>query len=82
MRDRGVTGLFMFGSFARDQTHAASDVDLFLDYDPARKFSLVDLAGVKLSLEDVLRVPVDVTTRDSLHPLIRAEIEREALRIL
>jgi len=26
-------------------------------------------------------VPVDVTTRDSLHPMLRAEIEQSAVRV-
>jgi len=42
---------------------------------------LVDLAGIKLFLEDALGVDVDVTTRDSLHPMLRKNIEQSAVRV-
>jgi predicted nucleotidyltransferase len=42
---------------------------------------LVDLVGIKLFLEDSLGVPVDVTTRDSLHPMLRHDIEKSAVRV-
>lgn len=77
----GATALYLFGSTARDQASAESDLDLFIDYDPAHGFSLLDLAGIKLFLEEELRQPVDLTTRDSLHPLLRDDIQRTAIRV-
>jgi predicted nucleotidyltransferase len=77
----GATSLYLFGSTARDGASAASDIDLFIDYDPAGRFSLVELVGIKLLLEDRLGVPVDVTTRDSLDPLLRDRIEGSAVRV-
>jgi uncharacterized protein len=77
----GATSLYLFGSVARDHADAGSDLDLFLDYDPAKKFSLVDLVETKLFLEDKLAVEVDVTTRDSLHPMLRDDIEQSATRV-
>ena len=81
LRTRGATALYLFGSVARDEAGAESDLDLFIDYDPASRFSLLDLAGIKNRLEDELAVKVDMTTRDSLHPLLRDDIERAAVRI-
>jgi hypothetical protein len=73
--------LWLFGSTARDEARVDSDVDLFLDYDPQAKFSLVDLAGIEQFLGERLGVTVDLTTRDSLHPRLRAEIERSAAQV-
>jgi predicted nucleotidyltransferase len=39
------------------------------------------LVGIKLFLEDELGVEVDVTTRDSLHPMLREGIESSAVRL-
>jgi uncharacterized protein len=61
----------VFGSTMRDQADAASDLDLFVDYDRNGRFSLIELVGIKQLLEERLGVPVDVTTRDSLDPLLR-----------
>ena len=77
----GATSLYLFGSVARDEGKTRSDLDLFIDYDPNGKFSLLELVGVKLLLEEKLGVQVDVTTRDSLHPLLRADIEQSAVRV-
>ena len=81
VKARGATSLYLFGSAVRDEAKAGSDLDLFIDYDPKKKFSLIDLVGIKHFLEDVLKVEVDVTTRDSLHPMLRNDIERSAVRV-
>jgi predicted nucleotidyltransferase len=77
----GATALYLFGSTVRDEAGQASDLDLFIDYDPKSRFNALDLIGIKLLLEDELHVPVDVTTRDGLHPRLRPAIEKSALRI-
>ncbi len=56
VRARGATALYLFGSIARDEAEAGSDLDLFLEYDPAKKFSLLDLVGIKHFLEDELGI--------------------------
>jgi predicted nucleotidyltransferase len=81
LQARGATALYLFGSAARDELRPDSDIDLFLDYDPDKQFSLVDLVDIKLFLEDSLGIDVDVTTRDSLHPMLRAGIEKSAIRV-
>ncbi len=81
LRARGATALYLFGSTARDEAHDGSDIDIFIDYDRSRKFSLLDLAGLKNFLEDELATKVDVATRDSLHPLLRDGIETSAIRV-
>jgi predicted nucleotidyltransferase len=77
----GATGLYLFGSTARDAASGASDLDLFIDYDDASRFSLIELVSIKQLLESRLGVVVDVTTRDSLDPLLKHRIEASAERI-
>jgi predicted nucleotidyltransferase len=81
LKARGATAAFLFGSTARDEATRDSDIDLFIDIEPGRKFSLLDLAGIKRLLSEKLGVDIDVTTRASLHPKLRQEIERGALQI-
>ena len=81
IKARGATSLYLFGSVARDEASDTSDLDLFIDYDPESDFNALDLVGIKLLLEDELHHSVDITTRDSLHPVLKSRIETNALRV-
>jgi uncharacterized protein len=80
LKARGAAAAYLFGSTARDEAASGSDLDLFIDIVPDRKFSLIDLSGIELFLTDELGIDVDVTTRDGLHPRLKDSIEREAVR--
>jgi uncharacterized protein len=81
LRARGATSLYLFGSTARNRAGEKSDVDLFLDYDPAGKFNAFDLVAMKRMLQRGLGVDIDLTTREGLHPLIRKKVEAEATQV-
>ncbi|SIP97760.1 hypothetical protein SAMN05880582_101243 [Rhizobium sp. RU20A] len=81
VKGMGATALYLFGSTARNEAATGSDLDVFIDYEPGRSFSLLDLVGIQQFLEEQASLPVDVTTRSSLNPGLRAEIERSAIRI-
>lgn len=81
VRGMGATALYVFGSTVRNEAGHDSDIDLFIDYDPESRFNAFDLVGIKLFLEEELHVPVDVTTRDGLHPRLRPRMEQSAVRI-
>lgn len=81
IRGMGATSLYLFGSAARGKFRPDSDLDLFIDYDPERRFSLLDLVGIKQFLEERISADVDITTRDSLHPMLKDDIERSAIGV-
>jgi uncharacterized protein len=81
VRGLGATALFLFGSTARNEATAASDIDLFVDYDP-ESFGLIELVRLRARLTAKLGVPADVTTREGLHPRLRPAIESEAVQVL
>lgn len=81
IRAMGATSLYLFGSASRDEATDQSDIDLFIDYDETRRFSLIDLVGMKQHLEEAMSTDVDITTRDSLHPMLKETIERSAIRV-
>lgn len=80
LRESGVTALYVFGSVARGDAVADSDVDFIVDYKSG--FNLVDLAGVQMRLSDLLGTEVDVVTRDGIHRRIRDEVLREAVQVM
>jgi predicted nucleotidyltransferase len=81
LRARGVAGLFIFGSIARDEARPDSDVDVFIDKDTSRKFGFDEFMDVYFLLQERLGVHVDYGTREGLHPVLRPSIEREAIRV-
>lgn len=76
-QEHGVTNVRVFGSLARGEATAASDVDLLVDLRPGR--TLVDLAAFRREAAEILRSPVDVATVDMLKEPIRDEALSEAL---
>ncbi len=81
MRSMGATSLYLYGSTARDEAKAGSDVDVFIEYDHASRFNAFDLVGIKQFLEDQLGTAIDITTREGLHPRLRDRIERSSIRV-
>jgi predicted nucleotidyltransferase len=63
---RGASNLRVFGSVARGEDVAGSDVDFLVDFEASR--SLVDVAGLILDLQEILGVPVDVIEASTLRP--------------
>jgi len=80
IRSLRATALYLFGSAARGEARDDSDVDLFVDYDPER-FSFVELIRLRERLSHILGRPADLTTREGLHPMLRPQIEAEAVKV-
>jgi predicted nucleotidyltransferase len=82
LRDNGATAVFVFGSRARGTERPDSDLDLFIDYDPAVKIpNLFRLVQIEEEMSRALGIPVTITTRSALHPMMKDRIERDALRV-
>jgi len=80
LRRHDVIHAAIFGSFARGEAEADSDLDILVEL-PSTK-SLLDLVALKLDLEEVLGREVDVLTYRALHPRIRERVFQEQVVIL
>ncbi len=69
----------IFGSVARGDDEAGSDVDLLVDF--TDEASLLDEIGLRLALADLLRVDVDVVAADTLKGQVRERVLREAVEV-
>ena len=69
LRRHGVTNPEIFGSSARGDDHEGSDLDLLVDF--PSDADLIDMVNIKLELEAILGVPVDLVPRDGLKDRVR-----------
>jgi hypothetical protein len=72
----GARDVRVFGSVARGEEGARSDIDLLIRLDPGR--TLLDLTGLSQGLEDLLGCKVDVVTEGGLYHRLRDRILAEA----
>lgn len=75
----GICSLALFGSVARDNASAQSDVDILVDLQPMSLFAII---RIEHYLADLLGRKVDLVPRDSLRPQLRPMIESEALLVI
>ena len=78
LRTHAVKELWLFGSAAREELWAGSDVDILVDF--SAPVTLFEFARLRRHLESLLGRPVDLVTRDALKPQLREQILREAVR--
>ncbi len=75
----GARNVRVFGSVARGEADAASDLDLLVELEPGR--TLLDLGGLQYELEELLGCRVDVVTERGLKHRIRERVLREAVPV-
>ena len=75
----GARDVRVFGSVARKEADAGSDVDFLVDMEPGR--SLLDVGGLQMELEALLGCRVDVVTERGLKSRIRERVLREAVPV-
>lgn len=81
LRGFGVAALYLFGSHARGEAQPDSDVDVFVDPVASGQFGFIPFMDAYETIQSAVGHNVDYGTRTGLHPLLRPEIEREAVRI-
>jgi uncharacterized protein len=77
----GMAHMVLFGSRARGDNRQDSDVDLLIDVMPGRRFSLLDLIGVKHIVEDQIGLPTDVSMQRSISLGLRQRTERDRVDV-
>jgi predicted nucleotidyltransferase len=75
----GIRALAVFGSVARNEASATSDVDVLVEFDGPTTFD--GYFGVKEALEELLGTRVDLATPAMLKPRLKLEIDREGVRV-
>ena len=76
-RQHGIVNVRIFGSIARYEETADSDIDLLVDLEAGR--SLFDLGGALVRLQELLGRKIDMVTEHGLHWYLKDKILQEAL---
>ena len=74
-----VRGLYLFGSYAREEAGAESDLDLLVEFEPDARIGLFEFARLRRRLSELLGREVDLVTHDAIRPEMREDILREAV---
>lgn len=81
LKSLGVKKLSLFGSFARGEQGAKSDVDLLVEFEQGKK-TFDNLMQLSFFLEDLFKRRVELVTLESLSPYIGPYILRETEYII
>lgn len=77
----GLRSIEVFGSYVRGEQRPDSDLDLLVEFDPARKISLYDLVAMEQYLSDHLGIRVDLVEKRGIKPALRTRIIAEAISV-
>ncbi len=80
LRRAGIRHLSLFGSVARGDAEADSDVDLAAELDPDARIGLFALVALERRLAQLVGRPVDLLPEPVEKPRLRANIDRDRRR--
>jgi predicted nucleotidyltransferase len=81
LQQAGVSHVSLVGSRARRDNRPDSDVDLLIEVDAGRKFSLLDVVGVAHQVEDRVQLPANIFMRRSLDPGFLQAVRADQLSV-
>ena len=77
-RGRGIRKLALFGSVLRDDFGPERDVDILVEFDPARIPTLLGMAEMEMELSAMVGRKVDLRTPEDLSVYFREAVARTA----
>lgn len=80
LKEYGVKKAALFGSIVKGESTEDSDIDILVEMPETA--SLLELAELKIELEEILKKNVDVITYDSLHHLLKDKILHDQEAVL
>ena len=78
-KDRGISYLGLFGSYARGEQTEASDVDLLVNFN--HRISLLDLVNTERKISQVIGVSVDLIPENSLNKYVRPYVLKDLITL-
>jgi predicted nucleotidyltransferase len=79
LRRRGVMHAAIFGSVARQEANANSDIDIMIEIAPEARIDLFQYVGITHFISDLFPERVDIANRRQLKKWVRPSAERDAV---
>jgi predicted nucleotidyltransferase len=81
IRREGVLHLAIYGSRARGDQRPDSDLDVLIDVDPRGRFSLLNLCGVALLIEDATGIETQIVLCSSMTGKFRQRVADDEMAV-
>jgi predicted nucleotidyltransferase len=78
--DKPVLKAYIFGSYARSETDADSDIDILVELDYSRPIGL-QFVKMQLDLQEILNKEVDLITEEGLSQYIKPKVDKDKILI-
>ena len=77
LRAKGIAHAGVFGSTARGEQRADSDIDIVIDFDPSARITVFDYVGIREDVAGLFDQRVDVVDQRGLKPEVRPNVTRD-----
>jgi uncharacterized protein len=81
LRARGILHAAVFGSVARGEARADSDIDLLVDLEPGKPSGIFEYVRLQHDVAALFGRNVDLVERQALKPLFREETSRDLVNV-
>jgi predicted nucleotidyltransferase len=78
--DKPVKKAYLFGSYARSESNANSDIDILVELDYEKPIGM-KFFGYQAELEKLLNMKVDIVTSDGLSKYVKPLIDKDKILI-
>ncbi len=80
LKTYGIKDIRLFGSVARGEAGAGSDVDLLVEFESSAHIGMFEFSRLRRELSHLLGCEVDLATPNALHKAMKKDILKEAIR--
>jgi len=77
LKKHDISRAAIFGSFATGEMREDSDLDILIEFKAVKKKTLLDLAALKIELEELSGRTVDLVEYSTIYPPLRERILKE-----
>jgi predicted nucleotidyltransferase len=82
LTEPSIVHAWLFGSFARNQSHEGSDVDVMIEMKTDKPYTLFDLFEIQNRLEKALNRKVDLVEKDFVKPIVYSSTKNDLIAIV